>query len=434
MEPIGLLAGLILIDFICSLFAYSLGSVSRFKLEEYIVALRKADSENGRGYERMKEKMFLFLEDVHTKELAFLLTAYLIDLGFVLAMVISYMYPAAQKTASPAVTGAAVFGSYFVGVYLFCRVFAFNIADERAESIVFNNFRSLKAFSILLFPLGWAAERLDSVSRKIAGMGRSEQGLEEEVEDEIKESITEGVEDGVLEEDEKKMIESVLKFNDADVKEIMTPRTDIVSILTSSSLQEGIRLAMESGFSRIPAYEKNIDDIKGVMYVKDILQYADKEESKTMDVVEIIRDAYFIPESKMISELFDEIREKKNHFAVVLDEYGGTSGIVTVEDIVEEIVGEIEDEYDAQPKDKITWLSETAAEVDARIDIEELNEAMNISLPDEEDFESLGGFLTYKMGKIPEVNETVAYDNVNFRIMRGTKRRILWVEVKKESG
>ena len=433
MEPIGLLVGFILIDFICSLFAYCLGGISKFKLEEYIETLRKADSENGRGYDLKKEKMLSFFEDAHAKQLALLLAAYVMDLGFVLTMFFSYMYPVMPGIMSSVITGTVIFGGYFIGIYFVCRMFAFNIADGHAVSIIFNNFRSLKLFSVLLFPVRIVANYLDSASKKVAGMGRLEQGLEEEVEDEIKESITEGVEDGVLEEDEKKMIESVLKFDDANVKEIMTPRTDIVSMQTSCTLQEAIELAMESGYSRIPAYEKNIDDIKGVMYVKDLLQYAGRQESNTIEVAKIIRDAYFIPESKMISELFKEIREQKNHFAVVLDEYGGTSGIVTAEDIVEEIVGEIEDEYDAQPNEKIKWLSEIAAEVDAKIDIEELNEAMDISLPDDEDFESLGGFLTSEMGKIPEVDETVTYDNIIFKIIRGTKRRILWVEVKKEN-
>lgn len=429
-----ILAGIVIIDFVCSLFAYSLGSISRFRLEEYIETLRKKDSDNGSRYDIKREKALSLFEHAHTMHLTVLFAAYIMDLCFVMVVLFSYIYTDSGRTVSPLITAAVIFGGYVIGIYIICRVFAFNIAEGYAESIVFNNYRTLKILSILLAPADCVLNYTDTLLKKVARAGRSEQAHEEEVEEEIKESITEGVEDGVLEEDEKKMIESVLKFDDADVKEIMTPRTDIVSIKISSTISEAIGIAMTSGFSRIPAYAKNIDDIKGVLYVKDLLGYAGRKEPDEVKLKDIIREAYFIPESKMISELFKEIREKKNHFAVVLDEYGGTSGIVTAEDIVEEIVGEIEDEYDAQPNNKVTWISEGAAEVDARIDIGELNEIMDISLPDEDDFESLGGFLASEMGKIPEVNETVTYDNMLFRIMRGTKRRILWVEVKKQEG
>jgi len=429
-----LLAGIVIIDFICSLFAFSLGSISKFKLEEYIETLKKTDSDNGSRYDLKKEKALALFEHAHTMHLTVLFSAYIMDLCFIMVMLFSYIYTDSRTSVSPLITAAVIFGGYVIGIYVICRVFAFNMAEGYAESIVFNNYRTLKVLSVILAPIDYILNYTDTLLKKVARVGRSEQGHEEEVEDEIKESITEGVEDGVLEEDEKKMIESVLKFDDADVKEVMTPRTDIVSIKMSSTVSEAIELAMKSGFSRIPAYEKNVDDIKGVVYVKDLLGYAGRKEPDAVNLKDIVREAYFIPESKMISELFKEIREKKNHFAVVLDEYGGTSGIVTAEDIIEEIVGEIEDEYDAQPNDKVTWISDTEAEVDARIDIGELNEIMDISLPDEDDFESLGGFLASETGKIPEVNETVTYDNILFRIMRGTKRRILWVKVKKQEG
>lgn len=419
-------------DFICSLFAFSMRSVSKFKLEDHIENLRKRDSGNGNGYALRKKKIFSFVENRRNIDLTFFLAAYILDICLVLLFFFLFIYPAAEAGSSPAAVSGAVILIYFFTVYFLCRMYASRIAERHSESIVYNNFRVIRVLSCVLAPAGFAVQYLDSFSKMLAGRKRAEQGPEEEVEEDIKESITEGVEDGVLEEDEKKMIESVLKFDDADVKEIMTPRTDIVAVPVSSSVHEAINVATESGYSRIPAYGKDIDDVKGVLYVKDILTFAGSREQNSADIESIIREAYFIPESKMISELFQEIREKKNHFAVVLDEYGGTSGIVTAEDIIEEIVGDIEDEYDAQPKDKITWISDNTAEVDARIDIGELNDLMDISLPDEEDFESLGGFLAFEMGKIPEVNETVCYDNVVFSIIRGTKRRILWVRVSKE--
>jgi CBS domain containing-hemolysin-like protein len=176
-------------------------------------------------------------------------------------------------------------------------------------------------------------------------------------------------------------------------------------------------------------YEESIDNIIGILYVKDLLKYVLKDSSGKMKLADIVRPAYFIPESKMISELFEEIREKKNHFAVVLDEYGGTSGIVTAEDIIEEIVGEIEDEFDASEGDKIVPIGPGQAKVDARIDIEELNEEMGLSIPEDGDFESLGGFLASEMGKIPQSKDTLEYENAVFRVLTGTKRKILWVEV-----
>lgn len=430
---IGLLLGFFVISFIMSLFGECLKEFSRFQMGEMIDDLKKENKGKVKYLEKKRDMLLRFFEKSKRKHLPFLMVAFITEMAFI--SVVFYFH---SSRLTPFVFSGITFLALVLGVciftlYLFNRLFAGNIAEEWAESIVFSNFTVIRLLSLLFIPLEVISKGFDTSTRRVVRFGKDTNNLEEDVEDEIIESITEGVEDGVLEEDEKRMIESVLEFDDSDVKEVMTPRTDIVSIPSSFSINEAINIACNSGYSRIPVIGKDIDDITGILYVKDLLQYAGSDNAEDNGIAAIKREAYFIPESKMISELFQEIREKKNHFAVVLDEYGGTAGIVTAEDIIEEIVGEIEDEYDEQVEDKIVWRSSSVAEVDARIDIGELNDIMNITLPDENDFESLGGFLASETGKIPQVNEVVTYENIRFKVLRGTPRKLQWVEVRKEA-
>lgn len=425
------LAVIFVLDFVLSLFAYSLREYSKFRLTEHADELIRARKERARRIEKQRDTLIAFFEGRGKRHLPFLLGAFLLDVAFIFGLFMHH--PERAGTLGH----AGIIGLVYVfTVYLFCRVLAFNIAEHRTPMILLANAGTIRLLAFGLLPLALIAGSLDRLTGRVAFLGTAGRDPEEDVEDEIKESITEGVEDGVLEEDEKRMIESILKFDDSDVKSIMTPRTDLMAIPASASLDDAINLAQESGYSRIPVYGKDIDDITGILYVKDLLGSVGRDLTSGMTIAQagIVREAYFIPESKMVSELFREIREKKNHFAVVLDEYGGTAGIVTAEDIIEEIVGEIEDEYDPGAEEKIVWRSERTADVDARIPIDELNEAMDITLPEESDFESLGGFLAARMGKIPQMGETAHYDNLTFKVTRATKRKLLRVEIAKLTG
>ncbi len=416
-------------DFVFSILAFCLQESSKFRLGEFAEDAKKRSKEKALWYDKRKEKISRFLESRDKRYLPFMAAAYILDAVFVFMLTVM-VSPEKGTLSWGNITTVLVV--YVLTIYLFARMFAINLAERWAEEIVFNNYILIRLTSLVLWPVGIAAGPLFRILERAVSFGKGEEDSSAEVEDDIKETITEGVEDGVLEEDEKKMIESVLEFDDSDVLEIMSPRTDIVAVSSTASLDEVVQTAIDSGYSRIPVYEGSIDNIIGILYVKDLLKYSLKENREKIRIGDIIRPAYFIPESKMVSELFEEIREKKNHFAVVLDEYGGTSGIVTAEDIIEEIVGEIEDEFDASEEDKIIWNGENTARVDARIDIGELNREMEISIPDEGNYESLGGFLASEMGKIPQSKETLDYENLTFKVLSGTKRKLLWVEVTKD--
>lgn len=206
------------------------------------------------------------------------------------------------------------------------------------------------------------------------------------------------------------MIEGIEELSETSVKEAMIPRVDVEFISQDLSLGECISKVHEKGFSRYPVYTDTIDNVIGMIYAKDILTYL--EHTETFAVEKTLRKVYFVPDSKKLDELLREFKRRRIHIAVAVDEYGGVSGIICLEDILERIVGDIQDEFDDEPED-IVRISENTFLCDARTPIDELNEALRLSLPDE-DFETIGGFVFEQFGKIPVNLETVRYENIDF--------------------
>ncbi|MGC8889544.1 MAG: hemolysin family protein [bacterium] len=251
-------------------------------------------------------------------------------------------------------------------------------------------------------------------------------------EEEIKALVDMGEEEGVIEEEEKEMIENVFELSETVAREVMVPRVDIVALDVSSSLEEVIDIINMSGHSRIPIYEETIDNIVGIIYAKDILKFLDKKT--TPSVRSIMRPPYYVPETKPIDELFKEMRNQKVHMAIIIDEYGGTAGLVTIEDILEELVGEIMDEYDINEESMIREVSPSEVVVDGRLNLEELNELLDIELPIEE-ADTIAGFIYDHISHIPKAGEEFDYDDVKIRVEEVRGRRITKVRVQKiESG
>lgn len=246
-------------------------------------------------------------------------------------------------------------------------------------------------------------------------------------EEEIRRFVNVSESEGVIKKTERKMINSIFEFDDTTVKEVMIPRIDMVSINQEASLANFISLAVEKGHSRIPVYQDTIDRISGVIYVKDLLGLFNAPE-RDRSLSEFIRPAYFIPESKKINQLLAEMKKKKIHLAIVLDEYGGTSGLITIEDLIEEIVGDIQDEYDLEPK-QIELLNERELLVDARIDLGELNEFLPEPLPEEEDYETISGFILYQLGYLPQAGERIELDGLSIEITKINEHRIEKVKI-----
>jgi CBS domain containing-hemolysin-like protein len=247
-------------------------------------------------------------------------------------------------------------------------------------------------------------------------------------EQEIKTMVEVASDEEQIEEEEKELIHSIFEFGDAIVREVMVPRPDVMALDVSSSLQEVQDFVLQQGFSRIPIFREDLDDIVGVIYAKDVLK-ALRQGNGDVALTDIVRPARFVPESKKCAELLREMQRKKFHIALVTDEYGSISGLVTLEDLLEELVGEITDEYDRDEPLMIP-VGEGRYRVDGRLPIDELNEQLDVDLPQEE-WDTVGGLMMHLLGAIPSEGQEVSYDNIRFKAERVQGRRIARVLVTK---
>ncbi|MFQ5648631.1 MAG: hemolysin family protein [bacterium] len=241
-------------------------------------------------------------------------------------------------------------------------------------------------------------------------------------------AMVENGNDDELEDDERAMIHSIIEFGDTEVHEIMVPRTDMVCVDETTDLRALTKLIREKGHSRIPLYSEDVDNILGIIHVKDLLPYSTDTRTRESHLTDLARPAYFVPESKKLDLLLKEFQKEKYHMAIVLDEYGGTAGLVTLEDVIEEIVGDIQDEYDKEPP-LVRKVEENVYLVDAKIDLHELNETLMFTLPTEGEYESLGGFMLSLTGYVPEEKEVVTYENYSFSVEKIARNRIIEVKL-----
>lgn len=236
-------------------------------------------------------------------------------------------------------------------------------------------------------------------------------------------------ESGVIEQEEGEMIQSILSFSDTAAREVMVPRIDVIAADATVSVDELIRLFKEEGHSRIPIFQNTIDNIVGVMYTKDLLIAIAERGKENVSIAETMRKPYFIPETKKISELLKDLKKARIHLAIVVDEYGGTSGIVALEDLLEEIVGDIQDEYDMEEEREYSWIDNQTVLMDASLNIEEVNDVLRSNIPND-DYDTLGGFIYRQLGFIPEGGETVDWESITFSIKEINGNRISKVLVK----
>jgi CBS domain containing-hemolysin-like protein len=258
--------------------------------------------------------------------------------------------------------------------------------------------------------------RLKALLRKKGHLGDSS-----DLTDEIHDLMDEGQAKGLVSNEESDMVFGVLDLKETKAHSIMIPRTEISSAPVDASLGEIIKLVADCGHTRIPIHKENIDQIVGILHAKDLLKLWG-EDPHSIIPAEILRKPYFVPGNELLSDLLRDLKEKKNHLAVVTDEYGGTAGIVTIEDILEEIVGDIQDEHD-NDLPLITRLDQDRFLVDARLEAEKLEESLGVKLP-EADFESVGGFIIHLLGRIPEGGETFSFENLVITIQNADQRKI----------
>jgi putative hemolysin len=282
----------------------------------------------------------------------------------------------------------------------------------------------MRLVAALLTPIALPLRALGS-----AALGRSPSDTSEDLylsEDGLRFLINVGEEPGLIEEDEKEMIAGIFELSETVAREVMVPRIDLVAIDETTSLPEALDLIIRAGHSRIPVYQGTVDNIQGVLYAKDLLQPF-REGRHDVPIVELMRPAYFVPESKKVDELLHELQQRKVHIAIVVDEYGGTGGVVTIEDLLEEIVGDIQDEYDSELP-MVVPGGENEYLFDARIDLDEVSRLVGVELPSEAS-DTLGGFIFSQLGRVPMVGSQVQFGPLAMEVQAISGRRIQQVRV-----
>ena len=297
------------------------------------------------------------------------------------------------------------------------------IAMNKSETIAFSVVGFLLGFKKVMTPVIFILTKSTNAVTRLLHINPN--AMKEQVtEEEIRMMVDVGEEKGVIEESQRDMINNIFEFDDIDVRDVMQHRTEIAAVACNAPLSEAVEIAMEEGYSRIPVYEDDLDNIIGIIYVKDLLRFTGKHIPATATARDIMRAAYHIPESKRCGELFTEMTEKRIQMAIVVDEYGGTAGIVTLEDLLESIVGNIQDEYDNE-EEEITVVNENTFTIDGTCDIDEVEEMLDTNLP-AGDYDTLGGMIMSLLGRIPEENEqpSVEVSGFIFTVMSIEERRI----------
>lgn len=280
----------------------------------------------------------------------------------------------------------------------------------------------LHTLRLALWPVVKGLGFFDEIVRRLAGAPRHEDTAEaERIEQELLKAVSEGEKRGALDVEEKEMIEAVMELRDTHAGQIMTPRTEIIGVPVDTSFEQVKALIVREGHSRLPVFQDTIDNVLGVLYAKDLLGV---ENAASFTVQAEMRQVPFVPESKLLRDLLHEFQETKVQMAVVLDEYGGTAGLVTIEDILEELVGEIVDEYEPPEPEPIIVIDADTAEVDARAHIDELNAQLNIALPEDGDYETVGGFVFSTFGRIPATGDEISHGNLQFKVLDAEDRKI----------
>jgi putative hemolysin len=404
--------------------AIALRIFSHVKLQEaFKAAIKKEDSKD--LTERLSEK---------EEELILTCSLYRLILNMcILLLLVSVFINRGEpgRRGSPAVD------------YLFAALVAFGIfsifslaiphawAKYAGEKILSRTYRLLILFAFIASPILYIFKLYDGFVRRLAGIAET---TPEEQHEEKQEEFLTGLEqhktEGVLDEEEQEMIENVLELRSSTADEIMTPRTDIVAAEVNSDLQQVLQTITSGGHTRIPVYEEKIDNIVGLIYAKDLLAEIGKDPEE-FNLREKMRKVYFVPETKPLRVLLHEFQNQKLHIAIVLDEYGGTAGIVTLEDILEELVGEIADEYEEILPEPIKQIDQNTVEADARTYIDDLNDKFDLNLPEDEDYETIGGFVFSRLGYIPKANESFDYENLKFTIASAEARKIKRIKIQK---
>jgi putative hemolysin len=330
-------------------------------------------------------------------------------------------------SVGPYVWLADVLGVGIVSVLAFVLV-PWAVSRVAGESLLYRIWPMMSLFLLIMHPVILLTKRFDTLVHRLAG--RQDPGGEETslIAEEIQSVVNEGEREGLLETRAGRMIHRVMELSEEDVGAVMTPRTEMLCIHENVSLAEARTALLDSGHSRVPVIGDSPDDIVGLLYAKDLLRHIEGN-GKQVSLASILREPTYIPETTAVDKLLERMKRERFHMAIVLDEYGGVLGLVTMEDILEEIVGEIEDEHDLEEEEPIHLVDDWVAEVDGRVHVDDLNERFGYELPEDEDFDTIGGFVFSQLGHIPEVGESLTWRTLRMTVIEADKRRIIKLRI-----
>ncbi|MFQ6050851.1 MAG: hemolysin family protein [Candidatus Hydrothermarchaeota archaeon] len=296
-------------------------------------------------------------------------------------------------------------------------------ATKNAEKVSFIVSKPIKTLEYVFYPVIEILTKFTNfIVRILGGEAKASPFITEE---EIKTMLYVGEEEGEIEPEEREMIHKIFEFGETTVKEVLVPRMDMVCIEANRSLEEAVDKALEHGFSRLPVYEGTVDNIVGIVHIKDLFTHI--REKRQVSLKEVMRPTYYVPETKKVSDLLKDLQRSRQHMAICTDEYGGTVGLVTIEDLLEEIVGEITDEHDPR-MELIKKVNERTYIVNGAVPIDDLNKYLGSNFP-EENSETIGGFVFHCLGKLPKPGDSIEYDGYEISVQKIEKRRIVQVKI-----
>jgi len=414
--PVSLLLG--------ALIAMGFAAVSRAAMEDFSLSDMEDLLRRRQRTKDLLPRVEAFAEHLDAYAFSFAL----FDLWSKLALLVAlYLVTGAMVPEIPAFWREPLtLGGFALGILAF-DVPLRPAASAAAEQVTYRCLGLWRLLYALLYLPNLPFTLVDRGIRRLLRRGGDEEA-EEQAEEDIRAAVALGELQGQIGEAEGEMIQSILSLGDLTAEEIMTPRTDMQAIPADMEAPEAIRTAKESGHSRLPVYRQNRDDIVGILYVKDVIG---DDPGQIRELEKILRKPFLVPASKPVDKLLEDLRRYRVHLAVVIDEYGGTAGVVTIEDIIEHVFGEIEDEYDAIPEDEMRHLDESAVDLDARMKVNEINERLDLNLPESESYESLGGLITTLLGRIPKEGASWEQDGVRLTVLQATDRRVVRVHLER---
>ncbi len=301
-------------------------------------------------------------------------------------------------------------------------------ASLASEKILAATLGVLVAVRYALYPVVASMMAFEEPIRRLSGLpAQTAQTGDDQAKQEIMEVASEGQATGAVEPEQVRMIQSVVEFAQMQAGQVMTPRTDVFAIPVETAWKEACQQVAQSGHARVPVFEGDLDNIIGIVYAKDLLRYAASETPASLR--DILRKPFCVPETKQVDDLLREFRTRKVHVAIVLDEYGGTAGLVSMEDVLEEIVGEISDEYDKAAPAEVHWVGDGVVEVAGRLRVSELNKLLDLHIPEDADFDTVAGLIFWELGYIPSSGEKLPAHGAQFTVLAADERRITKVRV-----